>query len=161
VREHRRQTYQRKEALLRRTIIISAWERWWKTFMEKLQPLSSCKIRGIWFLAFFSSGCPRQVLDNVVTAVQFNSKRIKEKIFKRWRNAMPKALRERKARETDRHNTLARHFEVWIKTYQAKTIRKAVRVQKISDCRPPHLDSTWHLAQHSQVLFFYYHGEVR
>jgi protein SFI1 len=76
--------------------------------------------------------------------VQFNSKRIKEKIFKRWRNAMPKALRERKARETDRHNTLggrnkltdmmiadlssltARHFEVWIKTYQAKTIRKAV-----------------------------------
>lgn len=57
---------------------------------------------------------------------------------------MPKALRERKARETDRHNTLggrskltdliivdlsslaARHFEIWIKTYQAKTIRKAV-----------------------------------
>lgn len=57
---------------------------------------------------------------------------------------MPKALKERKARETDRHNTLggrstltavtitdlssltARHFEIWIKTYQAKTIRKAV-----------------------------------
>jgi len=39
---------------------------------------------------------------------------------------MPKALRERKARETDRHNTLARHFEIWIKTYQAKSIRKAV-----------------------------------
>lgn len=57
---------------------------------------------------------------------------------------MPKALRERKARDTDRHNTLggrstltdmmitdlscltARHFEIWIKTYQAKTMRKAV-----------------------------------
>ena len=38
--EHRRQTYQRKEALLRRTIIISAWERWRERFMEeKLQPL--------------------------------------------------------------------------------------------------------------------------
>ena len=76
--------------------------------------------------------------------MQFNSKRIKEEFFKRWRNAMPKALRERKARETDRHNTLgerskltdmmiadlsslaARHFEIWIKTYQAKNIRKAV-----------------------------------
>jgi len=60
---------------------------------------------------------------------------------------MPKASRERKAHETDRHsNTLghggrrkltdmmitdlssltARHFEIWIKTYHAKTICKAV-----------------------------------
>ena len=39
-REHRRETYQRKEALLRRTIIITAWERWRERFMEeKLQPL--------------------------------------------------------------------------------------------------------------------------
>ena len=39
-REHRRQTHQRKEALLRRTIIITAWERWRERFMEeKLQPL--------------------------------------------------------------------------------------------------------------------------
>ena len=39
-REHRRQTYQRKEALLRRTLIITAWERWRERFMEeKLQPL--------------------------------------------------------------------------------------------------------------------------
>jgi HD superfamily phosphohydrolase len=38
--EHRRQTYQRKEALVRRTIIITAWERWREKFMEeKLQPL--------------------------------------------------------------------------------------------------------------------------
>ena len=38
--EHRRQTHQRKEALLRRTIIITAWERWRERFMEeKLQPL--------------------------------------------------------------------------------------------------------------------------
>jgi protein SFI1 len=76
--------------------------------------------------------------------VLFSSKRIKEKFFKRWRNAMPKVSKEKKARETDRHNTLggrskltdtttadlssvtARHFEIWIKTYQAKTIRKAV-----------------------------------
>lgn len=38
--EHRRLTYQRREALLRRTIIITAWERWREKFMEeKLQPL--------------------------------------------------------------------------------------------------------------------------
>jgi len=126
-REHRRQTYQRKEALLRRTIIITAWERWRERFMEeKLQPLEYqvilqnqrnmvSRIFELWLSKTTS-----------LPAVQFNSKHIKENFFKRWRNAMPKALRERKARDTDRHNTLARHFEIWIKTYQAKTIRKAV-----------------------------------
>ena len=43
-------------------------------------------------------------------AVRFHSTQLKKKLFKKWRNTIPTALRTRKARETDRKNTLGKNI---------------------------------------------------
>lgn len=52
---------------------------------------------------------PNQSLQSL-PALKFHSRHLKEKFFKRWRMAMPNALRMKKARETDRYNTLGKNI---------------------------------------------------
>ncbi|KDR81550.1 hypothetical protein GALMADRAFT_113988 [Galerina marginata CBS 339.88] len=125
--EHRRLTHQRKEAQLRQITITSAWERWRERFREeRLRPLEYEVIiqnqKNVMFRALSIWLLKTQSLP----ALKFHSKSLKEKFFKRWRDVMPNALRAKKARETDRHNTLANHFERWAQAYKTKTTLKAV-----------------------------------
>ncbi|KJA20236.1 hypothetical protein HYPSUDRAFT_1092898 [Hypholoma sublateritium FD-334 SS-4] len=125
--EHRRINHERKEAHLRQVAITSAWERWRERFKEeKLRPLEYELILAdqrnvlswaftIWLSKTFS-----------LPAVRFHSKHIKHNFFQKWRNAMPNALRVKKARETDRFNTIVRTFEKWMQAYKTKITLKAV-----------------------------------
>jgi protein SFI1 len=75
--EHRRQTYQRKEALLRRTIIITAWEKWRERFMEeKLQPL----VRDVleWLIS------SHQLLLQEYQVILQNQRNIVSRVFELW-----------------------------------------------------------------------------
>ncbi|KAF9480103.1 hypothetical protein BDN70DRAFT_877988 [Pholiota conissans] len=125
--EHRRLVHQRKEAQLRQLAITSAWEKWRERFKEiQLRPLEYEVIlanqRSV-MIHFFSVWRSKT---KSLPALQFHSRHVKEKFFKKWRIVMPNALRMKKARETDRYNTLVRTFEKWQQAYKTKTTLKAV-----------------------------------
>ncbi|CAA7271758.1 unnamed protein product [Cyclocybe aegerita] len=125
--EHRRVTHQRKEAHLRQVAIVTAWDKWRERFKEeRLLPLEYEVIlanRRNLMLRAFSAWVGKS---DSLPAVRFHSKHLKAKFFKLWRNVMPNAMRVKKARETDRTNTLARYFSKWVQTYKTKTTLKAV-----------------------------------
>ncbi|KAJ3505555.1 hypothetical protein NLJ89_g7354 [Agrocybe chaxingu] len=148
--EHRRVTHQRKEAHLRQVAIVTAWDKWRERFKEeRLRPLASqlfeyevilANRRNLMLRAF--SAWVRK--SDSLPAVRFHSKHLKAEFFKLWRNAMPNVMRVKKARETDRINTLARYFEKWVQTYKTKTTLKAVARAKYlrlptTATRPPAL----------------------
>jgi len=125
--EHRRLTHQRKEAHLRQVAITSAWEKWRERFKdERLRPLEYQVILENQKNVLLRSIVIWTTKTQSLPAVKFHSKHLKEKFFKRWHNAMPNALRTRKACEMDRNNTLANAFDKWTKAYQTKVTLKAV-----------------------------------
>ncbi|KAF8959025.1 hypothetical protein BDZ97DRAFT_1923172 [Flammula alnicola] len=124
---HRRLTHQHKEAQLRQLAITSAWEKWRERFKEeRLRPLEYEIILANQKNVLLNAFTVWLSRTDSLPAVRFHSKHLKEKFFKIWRNAMPIALRAKKARETDRYNTLAKCFEKWLQAYKSKTTLKAV-----------------------------------
>ncbi|PPQ78073.1 hypothetical protein CVT25_015607 [Psilocybe cyanescens] len=125
--EHRRSTHQRKEAQLRQLAITSAWEKWRERFKEeRLRPLEYTVIIDNQKSALSQAFRLWLSKTDSLPAVRFHSKHLKEKFFRKWRDAMPNALRAKKAREIDTYNTLAKTFERWTQAYKTKTTLKAV-----------------------------------
>ncbi|KAF4614733.1 hypothetical protein D9613_003001 [Agrocybe pediades] len=141
--EHRRINHQRKEAHVRQVIITTAWEKWRERFKEeRLRPLeyqvileNQKRMMAHAFNIWFSK-------TRTLPAVHFHSNRIKAKFFKQWKDALPNALRAKKARDVDRLNTLATFFERWTQAYKTKLTLKAVarakylRLPAASSSRP-------------------------
>ncbi|KAH9484334.1 hypothetical protein JR316_0003815 [Psilocybe cubensis] len=125
--EHRRLTHERKEAQLRHLAITSAWEKWRERFKEeRLRPLEYTVIIDNQKIIMSQAFRVWVSKTESLPAVRFHSKHLKEKFFRRWRDAMPNALRAKKAREIDTYNTLAKFFERWTQAYKTKTTLKAV-----------------------------------
>ncbi|KAF9532236.1 Sfi1 spindle body protein-domain-containing protein [Crepidotus variabilis] len=125
--EHRRLTHQKKEAQLRQVLIVSAWDKWREKFREeRLRPLEYQIIldnqRYILRRAFNVWLSKADSLP----AIRFHSQHLKEKVLKRWKVVMPNALKAKRAREMDRHNTLVRFFMQWQQAHKTKTTLKAV-----------------------------------
>jgi protein SFI1 len=76
-------------------------------------------------------------------AIRFNASSLKVKFWKRWREAMPRVLQLKEARELDRKTTLgkgiflpsltiqltrysAKAVDKWVQTYRTKIALKAV-----------------------------------
>jgi len=59
-------------------------------------------------------------------AVKFHASHTKEKVWNIWRNAMPRALQSKQARDMDRKSVLVNSFDKWLKTYRTKMALKAI-----------------------------------
>ncbi|KAI8998736.1 Sfi1 spindle body protein-domain-containing protein [Trametes punicea] len=126
---HRRLYLQEKEDEFKLTVVAAAWDKWRERFQDiRLQPMANAFIKqrqkGLLFRAFavWHSKSRAQSLP----AVRFHASHLKAKYWKRWRDAMPRALQAKAAREMDRRITLSKAFEHWKKTYRTKVELKAI-----------------------------------
>ncbi|OSD01620.1 hypothetical protein PYCCODRAFT_1445611 [Trametes coccinea BRFM310] len=124
----RRRLYlQEKEDEFKLTIVAAAWDKWRERFQDiRLQPMADAFLKqrqkGIMFRAFAVWHSKSRSLP----AVRFHASHLKAKYWQKWRDAMPRALQAKAAREMDRRITLSRVFEAWKKAYKTKVELKAI-----------------------------------
>jgi len=59
-------------------------------------------------------------------AVHFQASNVRARFWKVWRDAMPRALQAKQAREMDKKTVLARSFDKWLQVYRTKVAIRAV-----------------------------------
>ncbi|KAI0361981.1 hypothetical protein OH77DRAFT_1388452 [Trametes cingulata] len=126
---HRRLYLQEKEEEFKLTVVAAAWDKWRERFQDiRLQPMADAFIkqrqRDLMFRAFaiWHSKSRAQSLP----AVRFHASNLKVKYWRKWRDAMPRALQAKSAREMDRRVTLSKAFAHWHKAYKTKVELKAI-----------------------------------
>ncbi|KAI0374779.1 hypothetical protein BV20DRAFT_1010391 [Pilatotrama ljubarskyi] len=124
---HRRLYLQAKEEEFKLTVVAAAWDKWRERFQDiRLQPMADAFIkqhqRDLMFRAFAIWHSKSRSLP----AVRFHASNLKAKYWKKWRDAMPRALQAKAAREMDRRITLSRAFAHWHKAYKTKVELKAI-----------------------------------
>ncbi|GBE82341.1 hypothetical protein SCP_0407250 [Sparassis crispa] len=124
---HRRLYLQEKEEEMKLTVVAAAWDKWRERFQDiRLQPVADDflmqKETNTMFRAFGIWHSKTKSLP----AVRFHASRAKAKAWQIWRDAMPRALQARTARDMDRRSVLAQTFDKWLKTYKTKIELKAV-----------------------------------
>lgn len=124
---HRRLYLQQKEDEMKMTVIAAAWDKWRERFLDiRLQPMADNFLlqnqQNLMFRAFGIWHAKTRSLP----AVRFHAFHAKLKAWKIWRDAMPRALQARQAREMDRKSVLSITFERWLKAYKTKIELKAV-----------------------------------
>ncbi|KAI0664914.1 Sfi1 spindle body protein-domain-containing protein [Cubamyces menziesii] len=126
---HRRLYLQEREDEFKLTVVAAAWDKWRERFLDiRLQPMADAFIKqrqkGLMFRAFavWHSKSRAQSLP----AVRFHASNLKLKYWRKWRDAMPRALQAKTAREMDRRITLSKAFEHWKKAHKNKVELKAI-----------------------------------
>ncbi|OCH95505.1 hypothetical protein OBBRIDRAFT_816423 [Obba rivulosa] len=124
---HRRLLLQHKEEEIKFQLISVAWDKWRERFLDlRLQPVADNFIlqsqRNMMFRAFGIWLSKTKTLP----AVRFHSFHLKAKAWKAWRDAMPRALQAKTAREMERKAVLSKAYEKWVKAYRTKIELKAV-----------------------------------
>ncbi|KAH9001065.1 hypothetical protein EDB92DRAFT_1811986 [Lactarius akahatsu] len=99
---NRRAVLQERESEMQKIQLEAVWDKWRGRFQaEKLLPLS-------------------------LPAVRFHASCVRAKFWKVWRDAMPRALQAKLARETDKKAVLSRALEKWLQMYRTKVALRAV-----------------------------------
>ncbi|KAI0637076.1 hypothetical protein C8Q77DRAFT_1215897 [Trametes polyzona] len=126
---HRRLDLQAREEEFKLTVVAAAWDKWRERFQDiRLQPMADAfnkqRQRDLMFRAFaiWHSKSRAQSLP----AVRFHAFNLKSKYWKKWRDAMPRALQAKAARDMDRRITLSKAFAHWHDAYKKKMERKAI-----------------------------------
>ncbi|KAI0670486.1 Sfi1 spindle body protein-domain-containing protein [Trametes maxima] len=124
---HRRLSLQAREDEFKLTVVSAVWDKWRERFQDiRLQPMADAFIRqhrkDIMFRAFGIWHAKSRSLP----AVRFHASNLKAKYWKKWRDAMPRALQAKEAREMDRRITLSKAFAHWQKAYKTKVELKAI-----------------------------------
>lgn len=123
---HRRLLLQQKEEELKLTVVAGAWDKWRERYLDiRLQPVADAFLaqsqKNLVFRAFgiwhsktkvrfavqrrsicIYNGYPPQSLPSV----RFHALHLKARHWKIWRDAMPRALQAKEARELDRRSVL-------------------------------------------------------
>ncbi|KAI0934407.1 hypothetical protein AcV5_006256 [Taiwanofungus camphoratus] len=124
---HRRLYLQEKEEEMKLTVVAGAWDKWRERFQDiRLQPIADdflCQNRKILMFRAFELWRSKT---KSLPAVRFHASRAKVKAWRIWRDAMPRALQAKTAREVDRQSVLAKIFVKWHKAYNTKIELKAV-----------------------------------
>ncbi|OJT15746.1 hypothetical protein TRAPUB_4382 [Trametes pubescens] len=124
---HRRQDLQAREDEFKLTVVAGAWDKWRERFQDiRLQPMAVAfdkqRQRDLLFRAFAIWHSKSRSLP----AVRFHASNLKSKYWKKWRDAMPRALQAKAARDRDRRITLTRALAHWHKAYKTKVELKAI-----------------------------------
>ncbi|KAI0093593.1 hypothetical protein BDY19DRAFT_989156 [Irpex rosettiformis] len=124
---HRRLLLQQKEEELKMTIIAGAWDKWRERYLAiRLQPVADAfLVQNQQNLVFRAFGIWHSKT-NSLPAVRFHASHLKARFWRTWRDAMPRVLQAREARETDRASLLSKAFGRWMQAYKTKIELKAV-----------------------------------
>ncbi|KAJ7219221.1 hypothetical protein GGX14DRAFT_541179 [Mycena pura] len=124
---HRRLTLERKQADIQFGVISVAWDKWRDRFKhQSLQPIEYDVIlqrhRNILFREFTIWHSKTKSLP----AIRFHASRIKNKHWKIWLEALPRALQTKDAREMEKKAVLSKFLNRWLQAYRTKIALKAV-----------------------------------
>ncbi|THH32104.1 hypothetical protein EUX98_g2082 [Antrodiella citrinella] len=124
---HRRLLLLEREEQLKMTVVASAWDKWRERFQDtRLQPMAdNFVLQGQKNLVFRAFGIWHSKSMSL-PAVRFHASHTKASVWKIWRNAMPKALQFKQARDMERNSVLSRAFDKWLQAYRTKIALKAV-----------------------------------
>ncbi|GJE87193.1 hypothetical protein PsYK624_032760 [Phanerochaete sordida] len=123
----RRQLLQQKEEELKLAVVAGAWDKWRERYLDiRLQPVADAFLaqheRNLVFRAFGIWHSKTKSLP----AVRFHASHLKGRYWAIWRDAMPRALQSKQARELHQKNVLTKAFEKWVQAYRTKLELKAV-----------------------------------
>ncbi|KAI0064613.1 hypothetical protein BV25DRAFT_1852514 [Artomyces pyxidatus] len=141
---HRRMTLLAKEEEMRRFYLIATWDKWrGRLQAERLLPLERTfglqNQNAVMYRAFVTWHSKTKSLP----AVRFHASHIKARFWNIWRDAMPRALQAKKAREMERKAVLSKALEKWLQAHRTKIALRAVararymRLPTSSSARPP------------------------
>ncbi|TFY66150.1 hypothetical protein EVG20_g4945 [Dentipellis fragilis] len=124
---NRRILLEQREEDMKRVRLTAAWDKWRGHFKaERLRPLERTfnlqNENALMFRAFVTWHSKTKSLP----AVRFHAANTKAKFWKAWRDAMPRALQGKEAREVDRKNVLAKAFDKWVQAHRTKIALRAV-----------------------------------
>ncbi|TCD64438.1 hypothetical protein EIP91_004083 [Steccherinum ochraceum] len=124
---HRRLVLQEREEQMKLSVAASAWDKWRERFQDtRLQPMADTfLLQGQKNLVFRAFGIWHSK-SRSLPAVRFHASHTKARVWRIWRDAMPKALQSKQARDMDRNSVLARAFDKWLQAYKTKIALKAV-----------------------------------
>ncbi|TFY83893.1 hypothetical protein EWM64_g113 [Hericium alpestre] len=131
---NRRITLAQKEAEMKRYRLTAAWDKFRGRFRdEQLRPLERTfqlqNQNAIMFRAFVTWHSKTKSLP----AVRFHAETTKARFWKVWRDAMPRALQAKEARDKDRQTVLSKAFSKWLQAHRTKIALRAVAYS----CPPP------------------------
>ncbi|KAI0341741.1 hypothetical protein BDW22DRAFT_1485199 [Trametopsis cervina] len=124
---HRRLLLQEKEDELKLAIVAGAWDRWREQYLDtRLRPMADTfLLQSQKNLVFRTFGIWHS-RTNSLPAVRFHASHLKARFWATWRDAMPRALQAREAREVERRSVLTKALERWTRAYKTKIELKAV-----------------------------------
>ncbi|KAI0693271.1 hypothetical protein BC835DRAFT_1354288 [Cytidiella melzeri] len=124
---HRRLLLQQKEEELQLTVVAGAWDAWRERYLDiRLQPMADAfLVQNQQNLVFRAFGIWHSKTKSL-PAVRFHASHLKARFWSTWRDAMPRVLQAREAREKDRVSVLGKAFERWMQAYKTKIELKAV-----------------------------------
>ncbi|KAI0029377.1 Sfi1 spindle body protein-domain-containing protein [Vararia minispora EC-137] len=124
---HRRQVLQEAEKETRRKRLMAAWDTWRGRFeTERLLPLERTLVmqnkHALMYKAFMTWHSKTRSLP----AVRFYASTLKAKSWQKWRDAMPRALQAKAAREMDKRFALSHAYTKWLQALRTKRALRAV-----------------------------------
>jgi len=124
---HRRMMLQEREEELRLNVLEKAWDKWREKFKaERLRPLEHVLSIQLQKHRLYQAFLIWNAKTMSIPAIRFHSTTTRAKFWRMWRDAMPKALQAKRAREFEWKKLLARALDKWAQAYRTKIAMKAV-----------------------------------
>ncbi|KAH9079630.1 hypothetical protein EDB83DRAFT_2343719 [Lactarius deliciosus] len=124
---NRRAILQERESEMQRIQLEAVWDKWRGRFQaEKLLPLERTFILQSQHANMYRAFVIWRSRTGSLPAVRFHASCVRAKFWKVWRDAMPRALQAKLARETDEKAVLSRALEKWLQMYRTKVALRAV-----------------------------------
>ncbi|KAH9027675.1 hypothetical protein EDB84DRAFT_1589036 [Lactarius hengduanensis] len=124
---NRRAILQERESEMQRIQLEAVWDKWRGRFQaEKLLPLERTFILQSQHANMYRAFAIWRSRTGSLPAVRFHASCVRAKFWKVWRDAMPRALQAKLARETDKKAVLSRALEKWLQMYRTKVALRAV-----------------------------------
>ncbi|GLB35015.1 putative sfi1 spindle body protein [Lyophyllum shimeji] len=127
ITRHRRVTLKQKEDEMKLSMLASFWDRWRDRFSdEKLRPIERALVVQTQKNTLFRAFGLWHSRTKSLPAIRFRASNVKAKYFAMWRQAMPRVLQAREAREMEKRNVLSKYLDKWVQTHRTKMALKAV-----------------------------------
>lgn len=122
----RKQFLAEREEELRRRLLLHAYEKWREKYLEiELRPAELDVLLQSQANLLFKFLRRWESRTQSIPAIRFHAQHTRAKAWRVWKEAMPKALKLKEAREYDRRITLGRMLLRWRERYKSKVSMKA------------------------------------
>ncbi|KAF8212289.1 hypothetical protein K438DRAFT_1806296 [Mycena galopus ATCC 62051] len=143
---HRRLTLDRKEAEIKFGNLSVAWDKWKDRFkQQRLQPLEYDVILQSHKNTLAHAFRLWHSKTKSLPAIRFNAlrvKRIQARCWNIWREALPRALQAKTAREIEKKAVQSKFFDKWLQAHRTKIALKAVARARYLRLPPAPIRST-------------------